>query len=317
MADAATVLVMGQLAETLERRIAREFRAVFLREPNDLQREVPWSDVEAIVIRSPFRLSGALVAGCPRLRLVIRAGAGADQIDLEALAARNIPFHSCSGGANAVAELVIGGVLALYRDFATYKMQLREGVWGKYLKRGRELACAHVGVVGFGRVGERVAELAGAFGASCVAVERDHNLNRKRERAALLGVSITTDLTATLACVDVLVLACPLTDTTRRLVDEAAIAQMRPNAVLDNVGRGALWEQEAVHRALLTRRLFGAICDVYEEEPPPPSSFFDHPRVIATPHIGAQTAEAHDRIARQVTLLLQPLAQRPAPSPQE
>lgn len=248
--------------------------------------------VEGVIVRGATKLTADVVARTTTLRAIVRAGTGLDNVDLPAARARGV-FVSNTPAANAVsvAELVFGLLLALERHLAAASADLARGRWEKTKYVGRELAGRTLGVVGFGRIGREVATRAHAFAMPVVAYDplladwpREFAWVPRRELDALLAEA------------DVVTLHVPLVSETRGLLDARRIAAMQPGAVLVNCARGGVVDEAALAAALREGRLAGAALDVFETEPPPA----DHPllalpNVIATPHLGASTAEAQQR----------------------
>jgi D-3-phosphoglycerate dehydrogenase len=226
-----------------------------------------------------------------RLRAVVQASAGLDNIDHDAaaeLGIRVVPVDP--GNAVAVAELTLLSILALHRDVPGHWRRTREGHWPVRDQvddpevRGRRL-----GIVGLGRVGSRVARRALAFEMRVFAIDPYVPVDRFDE----CGASRVERLEELLEMSDVLTLHCPLTDETRSLVDARALARLPRGAFLVNTARGGIVDERAVLEALDADRLAGAALDVFRDEPPAPGGVLDHPRVLPTPHIGGHTHEAH------------------------
>lgn len=230
------------------------------------------------IARADTRVDRALLDKAPALRVVARTGVGVELVDVPAATARGIAVVVTPGaGTAAVAEGAIGMALHLVKRFGPLTALVREGRWAQRTQVPvGDLGDATLGVVGYGRIGQRTAELGAAFGMRILAYDP------VSEPPA--GVRCT-DLGDLARRSDVISLHLPLTAPTRHLVDDAFLAQVKPGAVLVNCSRGALVDTDAVLRALTTGRLSGVGLDVFDPEPPSPHPLYDHPDVVLTPHL--------------------------------
>ena len=194
---------------------------------------------------------------------------------------------------NSVAELVIGLMIAVARKIAWSDRVMRAGKWPKSEAMGVELCGKTLGVVGFGRIGRRVAEIAYAMGMKIIA----HDVIPIPEEVLAKTNTKLTSLEELLRSSDVITLHIPLTSETRHFINAEKIAMMKPTAILINASRGEVIDEEALIQALTTRRIAGAGLDVYEKEPPTGSKLLELDNIVLTPHIGAQTAEAQEAAA--------------------
>jgi D-3-phosphoglycerate dehydrogenase len=247
--------------------------------------------VEAIVIRGATKVTAEVLRGAPSLRAVVRAGTGLDNVDLEAARAQGV-FVSNTPEANvvSVAELTLGMLLALERHLAPASRDLSRGVWEKTRYMGRELAGRRLGLVGFGRIAREVATRARAFGMAVSAC--DPLLESWPAEFAWVE---RQPLDVLLAEADVVSIHVPLTPQTRGMLGTAELATLKPDAVLVNCSRGGVVDELALVGALRSGALRGAAIDVFETEPPGAHPLLELPNVLATPHLGASTAEAQAR----------------------
>ncbi|MFJ8859850.1 hydroxyacid dehydrogenase [Streptomyces sp. NPDC102451] len=305
--ERARVLVLDPLHQDAVAELGRDHEVVVRLRPAEDELAGLVTDVDAIVVRSGVRITARVVEQAKRLRVVARAGAGTDNIDLDACRAAGVQVFNIPGAsAGAVAELALGLVLAVTRNIVRADRRIREGVWDKTGSAGPELADRTLGVVGAGRIGSRLAELGQAVGMRVVAsvarpsAQRDQEL---RER----GVTRLA-LPELLATADVVCLAVPLTEATRGLVGAAELAAMRPESYLVNVSRGGVVDEDALYGALRGGTIAGAALDVHAVEHGLPAlAALDN--VVLTPHIGATTTDAQLRVGRiLVTELRQALA---------
>ena len=235
-------------------------------------------------------VTARVLAAAPRLRVVCATGVGYDHIDVEAASASGVTV-CISAGSNhqAVAELTLGLMVALARQVAYGDRLLRGGGWERLV--GPELWGKTLGIVGLGRVGKSVALLARAFGMRVVATDvvLDHTF----------GSTHAVDyvpLPKLLRTGDFVSLHCPLTPSTRGLMNERTLGLMKPGAYLINTSRGPVVEEEALVQALRSKQIAGAALDVFEAEPHIGAKLREEPRVILTPHVGGSSDEALERM---------------------
>jgi len=255
------------------------------------------SGAHALIVRSETRVTADLMARAPHLRLVARAGTGVDTIDVTAATRRGIAVMNAPG-ANTVSagEHALGLLLALVRRIPDAAAAMRGGGWDRKKFEGTELRGKTMGVVGLGRIGAHVAQLARAFGMSVVA----HDPYLLPEKAAELGVPLLS-LEELLRSSDVVTLHVALTDQTHHLINADRLRLMKPTAVLINTARGELVDEAALAAAVKEKRIGGAAIDVFSVEPlPADSPLRALDRVLLTPHLAASTAEAQERVAMEI-----------------
>jgi len=249
----------------------------------------PGPDELAIAAGAIVRADAVVDAGfldrVPNLRVIARSGVGVDLIDLEAATARGIPVVITPGsGSRAVAEMVLAMALHLVKRLGPMTGLVRDGRWAQ---RERvpvgDLDGATMGILGYGRIGRRVGELAGAFGMRVLAHD---------PIAPPPGDLDVPELGALAAASDVFTVHVPLTEQTRHVVGESLLAAIRPGAVLINCGRGGLLDLDAALAALESGRLAGVGLDVYDPEPAEHHPLFDHPDVVLTPHVAGLSRRA-------------------------
>lgn len=251
------------------------------------------SEYDALILRSRTVIGPTELAAAGRLKIIGRAGTGLDNIALPEAQARGITVLSTPGAnAAAVAELTLGFLLAIARD-------LPRAIAARKRSLGMELSGKQLGVIGFGQIGTRVARLAQAFGMRVVA----HDVVDCRAVARELGI-VLLELETLLAGSNFVSLHMPLTDQTREMINERALARMMKGASLINTARAEIVNEPAIVRALDSGRLYRYAADLYSPESP----LLKHPQALLTPHIGASTAEAQRRagleIAQRVTAAL-------------
>ncbi|HEX3111111.1 MAG TPA: NAD(P)-dependent oxidoreductase [Thermoanaerobaculia bacterium] len=243
-----------------------------------------------LITRTINDVSREMLAKAPGLELVAQGTSGIDNIDLDALAERNVPLVHLPGiNANAVAEMVIGQMIMLTRTLPFYARQMQQGTWNRDDCATRhEMRHYVLGIIGHGNVGSRVARLARAFGMRVVALDPYVTDLGETERA--------TSLDELLAVADILTLHVPLTTETRRMIGPRELAAMKPGAILVNAARGEVLDLDAALAALASGHLGGLAVDTFDIEPPQ-RTWPDDPRLILTPHIGGCTHEAKSTAA--------------------
>lgn len=243
---------------------------------------------EAFIVRSRTKIDHEVLEKASRLRLVARPGTGLDNVDVAYAKTRGISVvNSPESLVEAVAEHVFLLMLALSRKLVEADVGTRSGRWEKNALVGRELRGKVLGIVGLGRIGKRIAEVARVMGMSVLFYDV---ITIPPEVASGLGAKVVT-LDELFSMSDYITLHVPLTPETAHLVGESRLATMKPNSFLVNTSRGGVIDEEALASALREKRIGGAALDVFEKEPPS-GAIRSAPGVILTPHIGGQTEEA-------------------------
>lgn len=261
-------------------------------------------DREAIVFRSGVSIGPGVLAA-PDLRLLVRAGSGLDNLDLATVRERGIELVRIPGpGAQAVAELTFGLMIALARSIVLADRHLRNAHWAKSELVGYNLRGKRLGVVGLGSIGTRVATLGLAWGMRPIGVVAHPSEERARSFAAQ-GVDLA-DLDRVLEESDFISLHVPLDVATRGMIGADQLARVKPGAFLVNIARGGVVDEAALLGALQPGgRLRGAALDVHVAEGEGRRSpLADLPNVVLTPHIGAQTVDAQEEIGREVVAII-------------
>jgi len=255
---------------------------------------------DALIVRSATKVTAEVIEASPKLKVVARAGAGLDNIDVEAAARRGVKVVNVPEAvANAVAELTLALIFSLLRSVPQAVESLRAGRWDKRLFVGRELAGMTVGVVGLGNIGTLVAEKLIALGARVIAYRRNRQLLERE--TARIGATAASSLEDLLRRSELVTLHVPYTPETHHLVNSTNIRLLPKGSFLVNTSRAWIVEGRALLEALNSGILEGAAIDVHYHEPPREDwewELIKHPRVVATPHIGAQTREAGERISQ-------------------
>ncbi len=253
-------------------------------------------DVDVLITLAFTREMGAAAR---RLKLVQVPGAGLDRIDRSALPA-GTQLANVYGHETGIAEYVVGAMLALAREFGRVDTALRHGRWESQWAIGAappplwpELAGKTLGILGYGRIGQAVARRACAFDMEVLAIRRDTAQPDPHGIASVRGPDALDDV---LARSDYLALTLPLTPETRGLIGESQLRSMKPTAILVNVSRAQIVDEDALYRALAERRIAGAALDVWYRYPtdagptlPANQPFHELPNVLMTPHVAGWT----------------------------
>lgn len=252
---------------------------------------------EALVIRSGSKVTARVLAEADALRVIGRAGIGVDNVDVEAASKRGVVvMNTPTGNAVTTAEHAIALLMSLARMIPQASALLKQGKWEKKKFEGRELAGKTLGVIGLGNIGRIVADR--AKGLKMNVLGFDPVLTA--DRAAALGVELVS-LDTIWERADAITVHTPLTETTKNLVNDEVIGKLKKGVLLVNAARGGIYDEAALLRGLESGKIGGVALDVFVEEPPPADlPILKHERVIVTPHLGASTKEAQDRVALEI-----------------
>jgi D-3-phosphoglycerate dehydrogenase len=254
------------------------------------------ADADALLVRSATKVTKDVLDASPKVRIIARAGSGVDNIDLEAASARGIVVTNAPGGNSiSVAEHALALMLALARSVSAADNAMKQQRWEKKSLMGAELRDKTLGIVGFGRIGQAVAQRAKAFGMKILAHD------------PFIGAQVGTELDVELvsldqlcASADYISLHLPVTTQTTKLFNAERLAKCKKGVRVINTARGELIDEPALQAALESGHIGGAGLDVFQKEPPPDWSLAQSPRVVATPHIAASTAEAQEMVGLDV-----------------
>lgn len=249
-------------------------------------------DFDVLIVRSATKANKEFIdaAKGTKLKLIIRAGVGLDNIDVEyatknGIMVRNTPNSS----SNSVAELVLGHMICIARYITIANITLREGKWNKKDYTGVELSGKTFGIIGFGRIGKALANKATALGMNVIFYDKYYKSDEIFEYTSFNEVLTRSDFIS---------LHVPSTD--KPLIGKAEFEIMKDGVFLINAARGGVIDEVSLLEALNTDKVAGAGIDVFMEEPTQNISLCNHPKVSVTPHIGAATAEAQVRIGEEV-----------------
>jgi D-3-phosphoglycerate dehydrogenase len=249
---------------------------------------------DGAICRSGVKINAAALAGNHRLRAIVRAGVGTDNIDKEAATRQGIVvMNTPAGNTLSTAEHAFALILGLSRNIAAADASLRGHKWDRTKFMGVQLAGKTLGIVGLGRIGQAVAARARAFDMNLVGF--DPFLSP--DRAAELGIEMHDSVRGMLPHVDYLTVHTPLTPETRHLVGREELTILKRGVRLVNCARGGIYDEQALIDGLESGVIGGVALDVFEKEPCTESPLFGMPGVLVTPHLGASTEEAQSQVA--------------------
>ena len=258
------------------------------------------ADYDALVVRSSTKVTADLLRAGKRLKVVGRAGIGVDNVDVTAATELGVlVVNAPTANLISATEHTFALLLALARKVPAADGAMKRQDWDRKSFTGFELQGKRLGVIGFGRIGQGVAARARSFEMEVAAF--DPHLDPAVARRLDVPLLPLAEL---LAWADVVTLHVPLTDETRNLLSASELAHMKPGALVVNCARGGVVDEVALLAALESGNVGGAAVDVFADEPPTDWRLATHPRVVSTPHIGAQTVEAQERIALETSRMV-------------
>jgi D-3-phosphoglycerate dehydrogenase len=259
-------------------------------------------DADGIAIRSGTQLTAEVLEGQSRLKAIVRAGVGVDNIAVPAATRQGIVVMNTPGGNTvSTAEHTLALMLALARNVTRADGSLKSGKWDRNAFTGTQLEGKTLGIIGLGRVGLAVARRAQGFGMTVVGFDPLLSVEKALEQ----GIESVARLEDLWPRVDFITLHTPLNAETRNLIDARAIGMMKPCVRIVNCARGGLIDEAALVEALSEGKVAGAAVDVFEPEPPLPDlPLIQHPKVVVTPHLGASTEEAQVSVSIEAARLL-------------
>ncbi len=259
------------------------------------------ADYDGAICRSGVTITADSMEGNTRLKAVVRAGVGTDNIDKPAATRHGIiVMNTPDGNTLSTAEHTFALMLGLSRNVAPAFHSLQEGKWDRKAYMGAQLSGKVLGVIGLGRIGQEVARRAQAFGMRVLGFDPFFS----NEQATKLGIDKRDQVDQLLPDVDYLTVHTPLTPETKHLIADDQVAQLKPGVRLINAARGGIYERGALVRGLESGRIAGVALDVYESEPCTDHPLFQMPNVLCTPHLGASTKEAQTQVAVEAVHLL-------------
>ena len=263
-------------------------------EPNELKSII--DDYDGILIRSATKLTSDILENCSNLKVIGRAGVGVDNVDIE-VATKNkiLVMNTPLGNLEATAELTVGLMFSLYRHIHLANSSTHEGKWEKSKFMGTELKGKTLGIVGFGNIGQRVAEICNVIG---MRILTNSNSASDDVLKSLSAKKVSTE--ELLSSSDVLSLHTKLNEQTSNMLNKETIATMKKSSVIINCARGGLINESDLKDALNNDVIAGAAIDVYETEPATENVMFGAKNLLLTPHLGASSKEAQSNVAIDV-----------------
>ncbi|MHA1721119.1 MAG: hydroxyacid dehydrogenase [Promethearchaeota archaeon] len=253
-------------------------------------------EYDAMIVRSATKVTAPVIEAAKNMKIIARAGAGYNNIDVDACNKKGIAvIITPTGNTNAVIELTLGLMLNWVRHISKANQSMKKGKWEKKNLKGTELKGKTLGILGIGRIGAGVAKICQAFGMKTIA----YDVYVTKEFAQSIGVELYDDLNKFLSQVDFLSLHVPVTDSTRGMIGKEQFEIMKDTAVVVNCARGAVINEKDLYDALVNKKIGGACIDVYSKEP---ATIEDFPyigldNVVCTPHLGASSEEAQVNVA--------------------
>lgn len=279
------------IADNLENEVVEEIKKLgkVNYKPADLNSAI--KDADVLIVRSATKVTKELIDKADKLKVVARAGVGLDNVDVATCVKRNIKVINTPGASgNAVAELVIGLMIAMLRNVQKAHVQMKQKIWDKTSLLGQEINGKTLGIIGYGRIGSMVAEKAGALGMNVIAYDP-----HPRENEYIEFVNLDT----LFRNADVITMHVVLTEETKNLVNANNIAKMKNNVYLINTSRGEVVDEDALYEACKAKKIAGVALDVYKQEPYT-GKLLELDNVYFTPHLGASTKEAQLRIGKEL-----------------
>ena len=253
---------------------------------------------DGLVVRSATKATAEIISAASNLKIIGRAGAGVDNIDLIAAKKNNIIVMNTPGGnTNATAEHTLSLLMALYRDIPLANASTHKGLWEKKNFKGLELNGKKLGIIGFGNVGKRFAEIAISLGM-ITSVYSESFGSRNIDFPNIFNVSLNELITQS----DIISFHCKPAKNNHPMISKVDLLKMKNNAVIINTARGGLVDEKDLRWALEEGVIKGAAIDVFIKEPAIESILFGSPNLILTPHIAASTEEAQLVVAKQIAL---------------
>ena len=287
------VLVADPIAESAEKKLRDAGFEITLRnkdEDGPLEEQIKGYD--CIIIRSASKVTKEVLDAADSLKLVVRAGVGLDNVDLEAAKERGVKVRNTPEAPTvSVAEMVFSLMFALARNVTRADSSMKQERWEKKKLKGTELWQKNLGILGFGRIGFEVARRASAFGMSVLAydvVDIDKECNEiGAERVSLDDLIERSDYIS---------IHVPLLPQTKGMIGTEQFKRMKKTAFVVNTARGGVVDEEALLDALNEGLIAGAALDVFGSEPPTDWKLVKHPKLVATPHLASSTSEAQVRV---------------------
>jgi D-3-phosphoglycerate dehydrogenase / 2-oxoglutarate reductase len=254
-------------------------------------------DYNGLIVRSETKVTPEVISLMENMEVIGRAGAGVDNINLDAATRKGIIVMNTPGGNTiSTAEHTMALLLSLCRNIAQANISMREGKWDRKKYKGTELLDKTIGIVGLGKIGREVASRSKAFGMKVIG----YDPVLSKEMGAKLNINLV-DIETIFAESDFITFHVPLNNETKNIINEESLKKCKDGVKIVNCARGGIIDETALVNAIDSGKVSGAAFDVYLKEPPDFSHpMFNHPKILATPHLGASTDEAQEKVALQI-----------------
>ena len=291
----ARVLVSDPIAESALKKIKDSgLEAVVRDKDKDGPLEEQIKGFDGIIVRSASKVTRSVIEAADKLRVVVRAGVGLDNVDQEAAKEHGITvLNTPEAPSVSVAEMVFALMFAMARKVTSADSSMKDERWEKKKLRGTELWKKKLGVIGFGRIGREIIKRGKAFDMDVLIVKKDKP--GREELCKELGAR-QVPLEELIAESDYVTLNVPMAPETESMIGENELKRMKPTAFLINTARGGVVDEDALLKGLDEGWIAGAALDVYMSEPPMDWRLVKHPKLVATPHLASSTAEAQVRV---------------------
>ena len=251
---------------------------------------------EGLVIRSAVTVTAKIINSSDVLKVIGRPGVGVDNVDLQAATEKNIVvMNTPLGNVQATSELTMGLIHTLMRKLNTANQTMHENKWEKKSHIGHEMQGKTIGIVGYGNVGKNIANISKAYGMN-VAVFSNSLDDDEAKKSNIIKMSFEELIKEA----DILTFHNKLSEKSKYMINSDNLKSMKKSAIIINCARGGIVNEEAIKNSLIAEEIAGYGCDVYEEEPQKNSIFSGMNNVVMTPHIGAGTKEAQEKVAVQI-----------------
>jgi len=290
------ILVVDPIQELAIKELKKEFEVVYHLSPSYDEFKDLVKDVDVIILRSGVKINKEIINAGKRLKIIARAGVGVDNIDIVTAREKNIKvFNIPNISFSSVAELTFGLILSLARKICLADSQLKKNIWKKSELYGNELKGKTIGIIGLGKIGSNVAEIAKGFCMNIIACVKDDSFER-RKNLIEIGIEIVS-LQELLKRADIITLHVPLNEETKNLITKKELMLMKNNSYLINMSRGGVVNEQDLYGALKNKTITGAASDVFVKEKEE-NPLFNLENFVATPHIGAMSYESQEQIAK-------------------
>lgn len=270
-------------------------------------------NIEVLIVRSATKVRKDLIDACPNLKMVIRGGVGMDNIDVDYARSKGVKVHNTpASSSQSVAELVMGHLFAAARFLRDSYKNMEHGdfkVLKKKYGKGTELRGKTLLIIGFGRIGQSLASYALGCGIKVVAVDFtvytvDVKIVLGNGHEVIVPITTVTDLKKELPMADFVSLHIPKQENGQAVIGKDELAMMKPSSYIVNCARGGVVDEEALLEALNNGKIAGAALDVFDNEPTPNSRILSNDKIATSPHIGAATEEAQERIGEEIAQII-------------